>query len=135
MGKHVLFSERFAKMAAPVNHEEMKWAQDWLAQHIKNTDFGYRGHLKHDVPEPYVWDKTFATDYTRLDEEQFRLPFSNAILQREPCRIWDFLKSQSNERRRESSPWKGWYLRKYGRSIRISERFSRGILQDQHQHH
>merc|ERR1739838_656211 len=68
--KHVKFSERFAKMHAPVDHAEIKWAQDWLAQHIKNTDFGYRGHLKHEVPEPYVWDKSFATDYHRLDEEQ-----------------------------------------------------------------
>ena len=60
--KHVKFSERFAKMHAPVDHVEIKWAQDWLAQHIKNTDFGYRGHLKHEVPEPYVWDQSFATD-------------------------------------------------------------------------
>jgi len=67
--KHVLFSERFAKMNAPVKSEEIKWAQDWLAQHIKNTDFGYKGHLKHPVPEPYVWDESFATDYTRLDDE------------------------------------------------------------------
>jgi len=67
--KHVLFSERFAKMNAPVDNAEIKWAQDWLAQHIKNTDFGYKGHLKHHVPEPYVWDQTFSTDYNRLDEE------------------------------------------------------------------
>merc|ERR1739845_5449 len=67
--KHVLFSEKFEKMSAPVDVAYLKFAQDWLAQHIKNTDFGYRGHLKHDVPEPYVWDESFATDYTRLDEE------------------------------------------------------------------
>merc|ERR1712112_356319 len=57
--KHVKFSERFAKMIAPVDMSEIKWAQDWLAQHIKNTDFGYKGFLKHEVPEPYVWDESF----------------------------------------------------------------------------
>merc|ERR1712108_101119 len=67
--KHVKFSERLAKIHAPVDLGEIKWAQDWLAQHIKNTDFGYKGHLKHEVPEPYVWDQSFATDYTRIDEE------------------------------------------------------------------
>merc|ERR1712002_1435950 len=69
MKKHVLFSEKFDEMAAPVDIPLLKWAQDWLVQHIKNTDFGYRGHLKHEVPEPYVWDASFSTDYKRLDEE------------------------------------------------------------------
>ena len=76
--KHVKFSERFAKMHAPVDLGEIKWAQDWLAQHIKNTDFGYKGHLKHEVPEPYVWDESFATDYTRLDSEHDVL-FANIL--------------------------------------------------------
>merc|ERR1712080_14983 len=49
--KHVKFSERFAKIVAPVDMAEIKWAQNWLAQHIKNTDFGYKGFLKHEVPE------------------------------------------------------------------------------------
>merc|ERR1711962_245666 len=43
--KHVLFSERLAKMDAPVDNAEIKWSQNWLAQHIMNTDFGYRGKL------------------------------------------------------------------------------------------
>jgi len=76
--KHVKFSERLAKIHAPVDLGEIKWAQDWLAQHIKNTDFGYKGHLKHEVPEPYVWDESFATDYTRIDEEHDVL-FANIL--------------------------------------------------------
>merc|ERR1712181_27367 len=76
--KHVKFSERLAKMRAPVDFGEIKWAQDWLAPHIKNTDFGYKGHLKHEVPEPYVWDESFATDYTRIDEEHDVL-FANIL--------------------------------------------------------
>merc|ERR1712168_1130273 len=71
--KHVLFSERLAKMDAPVDKAEVKWAQDWLAQHIKNTDFGYRGKLSHPVPEPYVWDESFATDYPQIDSEHIVL--------------------------------------------------------------
>ena len=53
---------RFSKIAVPVTHDEIYFAMDWLVQHIKNTDFGYKGHLKHKVPEPYVWDASFATD-------------------------------------------------------------------------
>jgi len=67
--KHVLFSERLAKMDAPVDNAEIKWSQNWLAQHIMNTDFGYRGKLAHPVPEPYVWDESFATDYPQIDAE------------------------------------------------------------------
>ena len=67
--KHVLFSEKLAKMDAPVDEAEIKWAQNWLAQHIRNTDFGYKGKLSHPIPEPYVWDSSFATNYQKLDDE------------------------------------------------------------------
>merc|ERR1712216_988366 len=76
--KHSDFSERFVRMYAPVDLGEIKWAQDWLAQHIKNTDFAYKGHLKHETPEPYIWDESFATDYTRIDEEHDVL-FANIL--------------------------------------------------------
>merc|ERR1712059_152827 len=71
-------SETFAKVHAPVQLADIKWAQNWLAQHIKNTDFGYKGSLKHQVPEPYVWDTSFAVDYTRLDSEHNVL-FANIL--------------------------------------------------------
>ena len=76
--KHSTFSERFVRMYAPVDMVEIKWAQDWLAQHIKNTDFGYKGTLKHETPEPYVWDESFKVDYSRLDEEHDVL-FANIL--------------------------------------------------------
>merc|ERR1711887_5275 len=76
--KHSQFSNTFSKVHAPVALSDIKWAQNWLAQHIRNTDFGYKGHLKHEVPEPYVWDQSFATDYTRLDEEHNVL-FANIL--------------------------------------------------------
>merc|ERR1712234_89126 len=76
--KHSRFSETFSKVHAPVALSDIKWAQNWLAQHIRNTDFGYKGHLKHHVPEPYVWDTTFAVDYNRLDEEHNVL-FANIL--------------------------------------------------------
>merc|ERR1711971_1262149 len=76
--KHSDFSERFVRMYAPVDLGEIKWAQDWLAQHIKNTDFAYKGHLKHETPEPYIWDESFKVDYSRLDEEHDVL-FANIL--------------------------------------------------------
>ena len=65
-------------MSAPIDMGDIKWAQDWLTQHIKNTDFGYKGSLKHAVPEPYVWDESFKVDYSRLDEEHDIL-FANIL--------------------------------------------------------
>jgi len=76
--KHSQFSNTFSKVHAPVALSDIKWAQNWLAQHIRNTDFGYKGHLKHEVPEPYVWDSTFSVDYHRLDEEHIVL-FANIL--------------------------------------------------------
>ena len=51
--------------------------ETWM-QLYANLLTGYKGHLKHEVPEPYVWDESFATDYTRIDEEHDVL-FANIL--------------------------------------------------------
>merc|ERR1712216_595980 len=76
--KHYNFQTKFQSAHLPIPKEITDEAKNWLAQHIKNTDFGYKGHLKHEVPEPYVWDESFATDYTRIDEEHDVL-FANIL--------------------------------------------------------
>ena len=62
-------------MTNPVSIEYVDWAMNWLAQHIKNTDFKYKYKLKtrHTTPEPYVWNKEFEVFYPRLDEEHVNL--------------------------------------------------------------
>merc|ERR1711872_971808 len=90
--KHKTFMDKMTGWSAPVSQDQLNWAknwlvqhikdikvaQDWLAQHIKNTDFEYRGKLKHAVPNPYVWDETFATDYKQIDDEHTVL-FENIL--------------------------------------------------------
>ena len=58
-------------MTNPVSTEYMDFAMNWLAQHIKNTDFKYKYKLAthHDVPEPYVWNTEFAVNYGQMDSE------------------------------------------------------------------
>merc|ERR1711887_268275 len=76
--KHTKFMATLDRIHAPAEVKDIKIAQDWLAQHIKNTDFAYRGKLKHVVPNPYVWDETFATDYKQIDDEHTVL-FENIL--------------------------------------------------------
>merc|ERR1712029_82507 len=73
--KHDIFSKTLTWVTNPVSTEYMDFAMNWLAQHIKNTDFKYKYKLKtrHTTPEPYVWNKEFEVHYPRLDEEHVNL--------------------------------------------------------------
>ena len=45
----------------PISTEMIDFIMNWLAQHIKWTDFKYKGRIQllHPVPDPYVWDASF----------------------------------------------------------------------------
>ena len=62
--KHYKFQTKFQSAHLPIPKEITDMAKNWLAQHIKNTDFAYRGklHLRRHyvVPEPYIWDASFS---------------------------------------------------------------------------
>merc|ERR1712142_1387417 len=73
--KHGIFFKTLTWVTDPVSQEYLDWAKNWLAQHIKNTDFKYRYKLAthHHTPEPYVWNNEFEVFYKRLDEEHIGL--------------------------------------------------------------
>ena len=59
--KHDIFFKTLTWVTNPVSQEYLDWAKNWLAQHIKNTDFKYKYKLAthHNTPEPYVWNNEF----------------------------------------------------------------------------
>ena len=59
--KHDIFFKTLTWVTNPVSAEYVAFDKNWLAQHIKNTDFKYRYKLatQHKAPEPYVWNNEF----------------------------------------------------------------------------
>merc|ERR1711971_1171914 len=55
----------------PITEEMTDFIKNWLAQHIKNTDFTYKGLLPeiHPIPAPFKWNAFFAVYYPEMDEE------------------------------------------------------------------
>ena len=45
--KHYKFWVVLEDLKVPVGCEEINWAKNWLAQHIKNTDHQYKTRLEH----------------------------------------------------------------------------------------
>ena len=50
------------RLEVPLAGEKVAYAKNWLVQHIRNTDFRYRGNLLHQVPEPYLWKPDFSVE-------------------------------------------------------------------------
>ena len=63
--KHYKFWVVLEDQQVPVGCEEINWAKNWLAQHIKNTDFRYKGKMPFEVADPYVWDESFQVNVSR----------------------------------------------------------------------
>merc|ERR1719369_1388311 len=57
--KHYNFQTKFQEAHTPLSAEVTDMAKNWLAQHIKNTDFAYRGKLTlHLVLKSLTWPRT-----------------------------------------------------------------------------
>ena len=105
--KHYNFQTKFQSAHLPIPKEITDMAKNWLAQHIKNTDFAYRGklHLRRHyvVPEPYIWDASFSVGdkqpYTQMDEEHVGLfdIVRDVEADRNNQELWDSLQALYNE--------------------------------------
>jgi hemerythrin family non-heme iron protein len=57
--KHDAFMATMRGLPSPVPAKWFKYALNWLTQHIKNTDFGYKNKMPHPVSDPFSWDESF----------------------------------------------------------------------------
>ena len=66
----------------PITKEITDFTKNWLAQHIKNTDFSYKGKMPkvYPAPDPYKWDASFAVK-VRSCTHLFVLVLSSSV----PC--------------------------------------------------
>merc|ERR1712216_819911 len=105
--KHYNFQTKFQSAHLPIPKEITDEAKNWLAQHIKNTDFAYRGklHLRRHyvVPEPYIWETSFSVGdkqpYTQMDDEHVGLfdIVRDVEADRNSQELWDKLQALYNE--------------------------------------
>merc|ERR1712080_460269 len=62
-------------VVVPVSEEVTNFIENWLVQHIKNTDFKYKGKMPvvHAIPEPFRWTSYYAVLYEHMDTEHKHL--------------------------------------------------------------
>ena len=101
--KHYNFQTKFQSAGLPLSAQVTTEAKNWLAQHIKNTDFAYRGklHLRRHyvVPDPYVWDASFAVGVQQMDDEHVGLfdIVRDVEADRNNQELWESLQNLYNE--------------------------------------
>ena len=101
--KHYNFQTKFQSAQLPIPKETTDEAKNWLTQHIKNTDFAYRGklHLRRHyvVPDPYIWEDSFAVGYKQMDDEHVALfdIIRDVEADRNNQELWDKAQDLYNE--------------------------------------
>ena len=60
--RHLGIMNTVSSAVTPITEEITEFIKNWLAQHIKNTDFDYKGKMPkvYPIPEPFKWNKFFA---------------------------------------------------------------------------
>jgi hemerythrin family non-heme iron protein len=69
--RHLALTKTLAGAVTPITEEITEFIKNWLTQHIKNTDFKYKGRMPeiYPIPEPFLWNKFFAVYYQEMDDE------------------------------------------------------------------
>merc|ERR1719309_220884 len=85
-GRHLGIMNTVKGATIPITDEITEFVKNWLAQHIKNTDFDYKGKMPeiYPIPEPYKWDRSFAVFYPDMDNEHKPLFTCVADLEKNP---------------------------------------------------
>ena len=65
INKHNAFLSTMRGLSSPASQTWLSFAKNWLTQHIRNTDFRYKGKMPHHVADPYVWDESFQVNVSR----------------------------------------------------------------------
>merc|ERR1711915_998602 len=86
--KHYKFFVTFKDLKVPIGCEEIHWAKNWLAQHIKNTDHSTKNDFCHPTS---MHCSTMFYNITNLENKQFGL---------EKKKIWPQKKKKKKKKKK-----------------------------------